>query len=179
MDYDLYLFLDFDGVLHEDPAEFLVEIKEPFVHVPEFEKWLRQADPNSRVGIVISSMWRKEENLEQLKAHFSPHVAEQIIGVTPDLPIPSMGWGGTDSRGHRQTEIEIWMAHNAPGASWIALDDRKDGFKIPNDRLVLCTPYDEDGRGLDEYSLRALFWAIKDKIDVPLEEKKSARFRPS
>lgn len=178
MAYDLYLMLDFDGVLHEDPAEYMHEIDTPFVHVPVFEECLRQADPDSRMGIVISSMWRIDETLEQLKAHFSPDVAARVIGVTPVMQVASMGWGGVDPRGHRQSECETWMAYNAPGVPWIALDDRKDGFKTPCDRLVLCTPYDEDGRGLDEYSLRELFWAIKDRIDPPLELKKKPGPKP-
>lgn len=178
MAFDLHLMLDFDGVFHEDPQELMIEIDEPFVHVPAFEKVVREADPDSRMGIVISSMWRIEETLDQLKAHFSPDIAARIVGVTPVLPVANLGWGGQDTRGHRQSECQAWIACNAPGVDWIALDDRKDGFKMPCDRLVLCTPYDEDGRGLDEYSLRELFWAIKDRLDPPIEVKKKAGPKP-
>lgn len=178
MAYDLYLHLDFDGVLHEDPQQEMIPINELFVHVPLFEQCLRQADPDSRVGIVISSMWRLEESLADLRSHFSEDIAGRIVGVTPNLPFPNTPWAGPLIRGHRQSEIEVWMAYNAAGVDWIALDDRQDGFKMPCERLVRVTPYDEDGRGLDEYTLRELFWAIKDRLDPRLGAPKKITHLP-
>lgn len=174
---EVYLFLDFDGVLHDDPEDGQ-ELVHPFEHLPAFEQVLREADPGGCVKIVISSAWRESESLATMKAFFSDDVALRIVDITPILPVLDMGWAGLMTRGHRESEIQAWLAQHAPKASWFAIDDKKEGFKAPYTQVVLVTPHDEDGRGLDEYSLREVFWAIKDRLDLPLTSPKANRFRP-
>lgn len=159
----LVLALDFDGTLHDDPSDRSGP-PNPFEHVPQFEAVLRSADPEGRMAIVISSDWRLHETLAELKAHFSADIAARIVGVTPSLPMPPVAWGGRDTTGQRQDEIETWIHTHAPKTPWIALDDRAEGFRKPYHRLVLVPPHAEDGRGLDEFSLRALSWAIRDGL---------------
>lgn len=161
MSFEYFLHLDFDGVLHEDPGSQMIEIKKLFVHVPDFESCIREADPEFRLGIVFDTSFRIHESFDELKSHFSSDIAERMVGVTPIINPPCVGWGQSDKRGLRQLEIETWMHENAPGKPWIAIDDRREGFNNPCANLILCTPYEEDGRGLDEFSLRDLFWAIR------------------
>lgn len=125
----MILFLDFDGVLHPEPCS---DSSILFCHLPRLESVLRDFPD---VRIVISSTWRTAHTLDNLKANFSPDIAQRIIGVTPawrDLP------DLLDTIGHtyvRQVEIEGWLrASGRPWEKWIAIDDKAYWFKpfLPN-----------------------------------------------
>jgi len=118
------LFLDFDGVLHPSDAPSGAM----FCHLPAFEVVLRD---HPSWDIVLSTDWRITQLLDDLKAPFSPDIAARIIGVTPDLSLPF------DAAGARQREIEHWMAMNRPGAHWLAIDDRIEGFSEHCGQLFL------------------------------------------
>jgi hypothetical protein len=126
------LFLDFDGVLHPQHESGVC----PFGYMDNFCQLMRDTDPAGRVEIVISSTWRLQETLEELRAHFPPDVAARIIGVTPHLPPPPHA-----RRGSRQREIESWMAQHAPDGAWLAVDDIALYFDIDCPHLFLV---DED-----------------------------------
>ena len=70
------LFLDFDGVLHPEHCH---ESKH-FCCLPVLEDALRQA-PEWQV--VISSTWRLQKSLDQLRSRFSADIAERVVGETP------------------------------------------------------------------------------------------------
>ncbi|MBL8354918.1 MAG: hypothetical protein JNM01_08790 [Delftia acidovorans] len=111
------VFLDFDGVLH---PEFCHESKH-FCRLPLMEDLLRQA---STCLVVISSTWRLQAPVEKLRKHFSPDIAERILGVTPSYPelreVPNTLLGY-----HRQAECRAWLwANNAAHVPWLAVDDR-------------------------------------------------------
>jgi hypothetical protein len=86
----MILFLDVDGVLHphvEYDATLLL------VHRPALEAVLRAC---SDVEIVISSTWRINRTLAELRALFSDDIAPRVIGVTPqwrDIQ-DAESWGG-------------------------------------------------------------------------------------
>lgn len=122
----MILFLDFDGVLHPEPAD------QEFCYLPQFENVMRDFP---LVEIVISSMWRYQFSLDELRAKFSPDIAVRIIGTTPqteriaDKYIPA----------RREGEILDWLA--AVGRTdepWIALDDATWQFTQYRERLVEC-----------------------------------------
>ena len=110
----MILFLDFDGVLHHIRARY----NEGFQHVPALETVLRDFP---LVKIVISSSWRYHENLEQLREHFSPDIAERIIGVTPTIE-------PTWQEHARFKEISAWIEMNAYTGEWLAIDDQYGEF---------------------------------------------------
>jgi hypothetical protein len=115
----IYLFLDFDGVLHPlfPRADFTDAENQHFAFVPRLEQLLR-AHPH--VLVVISSTWRVRRDLDTLREPFSPDIRRRIVGKTPVLVDRSDG----RERGHRQKEVERWLAeYAAPGAPWVALDD--------------------------------------------------------
>lgn len=119
----VYLFLDFDGVLHPfgHPLGF-------FSHMPIFEAAIRHLN----VYIVISSAWRLHHTMAVLKKLFSNDIAQKIVGITPDL----------DNRKNeyvRELEIQRWLIKNKiPAAKWIALDDSPQLFS-PNCPNLIVT----------------------------------------
>lgn len=150
LDFSKVLFLDFDGVLHPECTNDM-----NFCFMWNFVDALREFDPDGLVPIVVSSAWRLDTTLEEMRSHFPDHVARQIVGVTPEvLPEQEIGWkmaGGSLSRsGLRQREVEQWMATHAMSGDWLAIDDRPSYFKdnCPN---LFAVPglYDEDGGGIN------------------------------
>ena len=71
------LFLDFDGVLH---PEFCHESRH-FSCLPFFEQVLRAT---ADIDVVVSSTWRQQYSLDELRSRFSTDVAHRVIGVTPE-----------------------------------------------------------------------------------------------
>ena len=69
------IFLDFDGVLHPDGIA-------KFSRLPVLERFLVEM-PDAEV--VVSSTWREDHTLDQLRDIFSPPLRSRITGVTPSL----------------------------------------------------------------------------------------------
>ncbi|MDB5824572.1 MAG: hypothetical protein JWR21_3276 [Herminiimonas sp.] len=109
----MILFLDFDGVLH--PSDRRHGCLSCRAH---FERVIRDY---ASVDIVISSDWRRDYSIKQLRSYFSYDVAERIIGVTPDFVIQGFD---LDYRFVREREIESWRGDaGREREGWIALDD--------------------------------------------------------
>ena len=128
----MIIFLDFDGVLHPEPCRE----EQFFCHLPKLEALLREFPD---VQIVVSSSWRNDRTLDELRSFFSLDIAAKIIGCTPyyrDLPELVELIGVTYTR---QAEVEGWLrAFGRPWEKWVALDDRAYWFKpfLPN--LIKC-----------------------------------------
>lgn len=102
------LFLDFDGVLHPRTSG-------TFRHAPLIEALLRR---HPSLAVVVSSSWKLQMPLSELREWFAKDVQNQIVGVTPDL---------APCAGFRQTEIEQWLRSN-PSKFFLALDDERSLF---------------------------------------------------
>lgn len=144
------LFLDFDGALH--PYFLACDEGAPgarhFCDAPAFEAVVRQ---HPAVQVVISSSWRQDRPLDQLRANFSPDIRPRIVGVTPVLP-------NSHGDGVRQLEIEAWLARAGLAATpWVAVDDVVAGFN-PGACLVVT----HDGFGERESAL--LHEALADPV---------------
>jgi len=143
----MILFLDFDGVLHPQCDDQPVAADMAFCHLPRFEAIMRDFPA---VQIVISSTWREQFCLDNLRARFSADIAVRIVGVTPVLSAdrPRMAE-------QRESEIVAWLVEQGRESEpWLALDDAAWQFKRHRDRLVACAGY----QGLDliaEARLRA------------------------
>ena len=118
------LFLDFDGVLHAQDC--LAEHQ--MGHLPHLVRLLRK---HREVQVVVSSSWRWGRTLGELRAFFPVDLRDRVIGMTPVLE-----WLGQPA--HRQRECLAWLEENAPGATWVAVDD--DTTLFEPDRVVLCDP---------------------------------------
>lgn len=131
----LFLFLDFDGVLHRNADRY----DSPFVYMDNFCNALRRADPQGRVEIVISSTWRNSESLEELRAHFPEDIARRIVDVTPsladmDLPIDGL----------REREIREWLQGAPADHRWLAIDDRANYFSKDCPHVLIVPSTDPD-----------------------------------
>ena len=105
----MVLFLDFDGVLHpfNRPTGTLVL-------VPHFERVMRDFPD---VDIVVSSAWRTDHTLEELRAFFSPDIASRMIDVTPVFDY-------LEHQYVRQAEIMTWLRDSGREYEpWVAIDD--------------------------------------------------------
>lgn len=117
------IFLDFDGVLHPDGIA-------KFSRLPVLERFLVEM-PDAEV--VVSSTWREDHTLDQLRDIFSPPLRSRITGVTPSLD------DGYDLEG-RQKEILTYLANEGlsdTNCCWIALDDNAMFFEDSCQNLVL------------------------------------------
>lgn len=117
MHYFVYLFLDFDGVLHHffplpDESD---ERNKKFAFLPDFEATIRSLP--IPVKIVISSSWRVERSLEELRSFFSPDIAALIVGKSPVVQ-------GSNAPGGRLRETLAWLdANDLKDAPWVGIDD--------------------------------------------------------
>jgi hypothetical protein len=143
----MYLFLDFDGVLRRLPAA-------PGCFEPEllenFESSVRQLQEAS---IVVTSTWRLEMSLSELRELFSGDIAERILGSTPEtLSLTPHS---------RYNEVRTYLKTvQDSDALWLAIDD--DPAHFPHDAPVLLTdPY----RGFDRDRAKQLVdFFTKEKI---------------
>jgi hypothetical protein len=119
----LILFLDFDGVLHPDPPSSQHPL---WCCASLLADWLNR---HPDVGVVVSSTWRKDRSVEELKTLLPHAVGERVIGSTPTELVELYT---------RQVECEAWMRiHQPPWVPWLALDDRAWNFRPFAPRLVL------------------------------------------
>ena len=82
---------------------------------------------------MVSSTWREDHTLDQLRDIFSPPLRSRITGVTPSLD------DGYDLEG-RQKEILTYLANEGlsdTNCCWIALDDNAMFFEDSCQNLVL------------------------------------------
>lgn len=138
------LFLDFDGVLHR---EFCHESR----HF-ECEPYLTTALDGMNIEIVLSSTWRINRSLNEIKALLSEAIAARVVGVTPQYSQLS----DISSRlalYEREAECVAWLtANRLAWTRWLALDDRPWLFRpfCPNLFLV------DNKQGLQEHSCALL-----------------------
>lgn len=166
LSFDHVIFLDFDGVLHGDGSDRDAW----FCFVPDFCAVMRAVDPRAEVPIVISSMWRFDESIAKLRAHFPGDIARQIVGVTLDLsgqgaweaPQPWSMHGGHTRVGTRQRECVAWMQAHAPAGQWLAIDDRASYFVegCPN-LFKVPGRFENEGEGLNSSVAKALMLRLQ------------------
>lgn len=116
----MLLFLDFDGVLHPffPSADLTDEENQHFSYLPCFEDAIRTSPLFEQIEIVISSTWRLNRSIEEIKAFFSPDIAQKILGGTPQVTKED----GAD--GARLIEVEAWLEQNKrEHEDWIGIDD--------------------------------------------------------
>jgi HAD domain in Swiss Army Knife RNA repair proteins len=117
---EMVLMLDFDGVLH--PAQ-----SGTLLYLPMLESWLRK---HGRIDVVISSNWKDRDSFSDLAALFSEDLRERVIGTTPTL-----------QDAYREEEVLALVARYDI-RSWVALDDRPEGFPTTANRLIATEYFD-------------------------------------
>lgn len=127
----VYLFLDFDGVLHRFfPVKGETDAGNAhFAFLPAFEAAVCACD--RPVRIVITSTWRNKYSLAELRNRFSPDIAALIVGVTPRV-------GDGKGAGGRLAEVQQWLAdHQIEDAIWVGIDDYPELYR-PGVPVVAC-----------------------------------------
>ena len=127
-----YLFLDFDGVCHPS----LCNDKDRFSKV----NLLSQAFTSSSCQIIISSSWRFQFTLDQLKKMLPASISNLVVDVTGEA---------ITGKYARYYEIKHWLANKQkPFADWKALDDATNEF--PPDCLNLIATKSSQGITKDQ-----------------------------
>ena len=107
-----YLFLDFDGVLHPS----LCNDKDRFSNI----KLLEEALSPSNCQIIISSSWRFQFTLDQLKKVLPKTVSNLVRDTTGEAITGQYA---------RYFEIKQWLTNKQkPFADWMAIDDSLKEF---------------------------------------------------
>jgi hypothetical protein len=107
-----YLFLDFDGVLHPS----LCNDNDRFSKV----NLLSQLLTSSPCQIIISSSWRFQFTLDQLKTMFPVSISNLVIDVTGEAITGQYA---------RYFEIKQWLeSKQKPFADWMTIDDAINEF---------------------------------------------------
>ena len=115
-----YLFLDFDGVLHPS----LCNDKDRFSKV----NLLSQVFTSSSCQIIISSSWRFQFTLDQLRAMFPVSISSLIIDVSGEAITGQYA---------RYLEIKQWLTNKQkPFADWMAIDDAINEFPPSCQNLI-------------------------------------------
>ncbi len=139
----MLIFLDFDGVLHSAHSRPNATL---FSQIPIFEQFFNQAE-YADCQFVISSTWRINRYLDDLRAYFSSDFRQRIIGTTPVLS------GLGNITGSREREILAWLRDfQREQETWIALDDMRSYFDAYAHHVYFC----QAGTGLTERDLLQL-----------------------
>lgn len=165
------LGLDIDGIFHPEGCPPDME----WVHLERFEDAMREVPT---VKIVITSMWRHDHTLDELRSYFSADIAVRIIGTTPDLFRPGL----ENARGLRQRELEAWVAEHAPGARWLGLEDRAAYYDEDCKTVLLVRHADDGGIGLQYehlFELVARLRAMAHEAKVNMTEAREGAAVPN
>lgn len=127
----MILFLDFDGVLHEDPCYDETRL---FARAPDVAQSL---EPFPEVRIVLSTSWRSQRPLDELLRPLPETLGRRVIGATPlttsaDTPAALRPY-------RRHAECATWLRANGhENTPWFAIDDRPSLFAPHCEQLILC-----------------------------------------
>lgn len=118
------LYLDYDGVLHDEEVYFHprrgIYIETPdrtlFEWMPILDELLR---PYPDVRIVLSTSWVRARSFEFAKKQLSPMLQERVIGATFHRRLTRKEWFASLPRGE---QIAQDVFRRVP-QSWFAIDD--------------------------------------------------------
>lgn len=105
-----YVFLDFDGVVHPASANGRYFREENI-------KALEAALDGYEAQIIISSTWRLDVPLPELRTLLGPKLGEMVVGITPEVDDPFL-------HNPRQAEAELYLEQDGVDPwPWMAIDD--------------------------------------------------------
>jgi len=127
----MILFLDFDGVLHEDPC---FDERRLFARAPDLVQALA---PFPEVQIVLSTSWRTKRTLAEMTQPLPDGLRKRVVDATPlitssDAPAALRPY-------RRHAECACWLRRQGHAQTpWFALDDRPSLFTPHCEQLILC-----------------------------------------
>ena len=117
-----YLFLDIDGVLHPS----LCDSKKYLSNAPLLADLLVKYP----CQIIVSSSWRFQYSLDEIKKMLPKAISKQIVGMTGDP---------YNATNQRYNEIIFYLKANDKSlVDWKALDDSQSEFPPNCQNLILC-----------------------------------------
>lgn len=138
----LILFLDFDGVLHHFFPEKGLSDEENahFAFSKHLEKAIKELK-EIEIQIVISSSWRENYSMEQIKSNFSDYMASKIIDFTPVIEdtqyYKELVKSESDVPSYtREIEAMMWLESHSEYKYWVAIDDVKEIWKTYYNVLI-------------------------------------------
>lgn len=139
----MLLFLDFDGVLHQDsvyrPPGRGIELHAEgalMMHAPILEQILDDCDPAGGVRIVLSTSWIRVIGFGRTVKYLPPGLQERVRGGTWHKEMRRQS-GGVDPFDYatRYEQIAQYVNRHAV-INWLALDDLHSGdHGWPDDQL--------------------------------------------
>jgi len=145
----MILFLDFDGVLHEDPCFDEARL---FARAPNLAEALA---PFPEVAIVLSTSWRTHWTLAEMTRPLPAALRRRVVDATPQISPSDAPAALRPYR--RQAECSCWLQQNRlEQSAWVALDDRASLFAPYCEQLILC----ESNAGFTEANARRLHSAL-------------------
>ena len=137
----MILFLDIDGVLHPTSGS------KPFV--PACLSVLESLVSDfPDMEIVITSSWREEKPLSELKALLGAQLGSRVIGTTPVIDEPFL-------HHVRFHEVQAYLLEtNKPDRSWVAVDDEIGNY--PEESPVVITDRRTGIKETDGQRLKAM-----------------------
>jgi len=131
----MILFLDFDGVTH--PVSGSPPFKDECINA------LSVVVSKLDASIVITSTWRYDKTLDELRDLLGARLGARVIDITPMLDIdPFIHWP-------RAREVNEWInIHYSHDKPWAAIDDEEgnypEGLSYITDRRLGFTNKDID-----------------------------------
>jgi hypothetical protein len=158
------IFLDFDGVLHRGDVyrtpNGIVPLR-PSVDLFEFAHLLAESiEPYPRVRLVLSTSWVSAIGFKRTREFLPlPELRSRVTGATFYSKFRDRRAWNEIPRGE---QIKRYVArHNL--ATWLAIDDRDDGFEDVQTHLVHCDKH--LGLGSVDAQL-ALQQALREKFGI-------------
>lgn len=145
----MYLFLDFDGILHTHSGK-------RFSLVEHFLKTMKK---HPDVKIVFSTSWREYTPVENLKAFLPAELHKQCVGKTP--------WIKENIKHIRYEEIQQYLKENKITEPWLAVDDLAVLFPPSCENLFLINGKE----GLNKENAKLLNQRIR-LVKVKITEKR-------
>jgi hypothetical protein len=145
----MILFLDFDGVLHEDPCFDEARL---FARAPSLAEAL---EPFPEVLVVLSTSWRTQYTVAELSQALPAALRRRVLDATPLITPSDTPAGLLPYRRH--AECACWLRRQGhEHKPWVALDDRPSLFAPNCEQLILC----ESHVGFVEATARRLHTAL-------------------
>mgnify|MGYP001612018548 CR=1 FL=1 len=134
----ILIYCDIDGVLHPWPC--------PSAQMFDISCFMRlvSAIAPYDAGIVVTSTWRIEWSLNQIRKRIGP-LGDYVVGVTPEIDDPFIKHG-------RYHEVLRHREQYALSESdWVAIDDEPGRYPNDLENLILTNPrvgFSEDDAAL-------------------------------
>lgn len=134
------LFLDYDGVMHRGDSYVtphgVVSSAPGSIELFEFAPALFELlEPYPQIEIVLSTDWSLRFGVEHARDSISVEgLRQRVTGATYEAELEDSAIWRARPRGVQI--LRYARRHNI--VSWLALDDRRDGFQGYYDRLIHC-----------------------------------------